>query len=556
MTVLLSPVGGVAAQFFDNSGYPLTGGKLYSYAAGSTTPQQTYTSSSGSTPHSNPIILDSAGRVSNGGEVWLTAGLQYKFVLKTSTDTLIATYDNIVGGDAAQISYTPPFIDSVATNVEAKLAQTVSVKDFGAVGDGTTDDLAAFTAANANGKPIFMPFGSYRLSSPLAVTVPILSCGATVTPDTGSWLPRFSHDVGLIHDYTKKVNVAGDYVNTPTSYTYLDTFGNTYQRLINQAGYQQNFGSDSGGRTLVPVNYANVNHSGYGDCNIFHGAIQVSQHGSAASVTKWVGHNSGTVNGGQVNAGSAQVNLYAEEYHIEDKGYNDVAGLGIVLDFYRTGVVTKAYDSPWIGLRLMDAQGGNALDAAVQVCNTWKVGIDFSQATLTSDKNAISLKQNDRIYWGVDAAVVASDQWYAGAGAAGLGTTWTAFDGTSLVTSVGNNPILQLTSTHAVVAAGAANDFAFRVFGNSATAFGAMGNIGAITYVSAASSGSDNTTLSLRTANAGAEADRLVIDSTGVMDYKLGATAASVAANFTATHYMQMKLNGVTYYVPARASTW
>lgn len=99
MAVFLSPVGGAAAQFFTNNGIPLSGGKLYSYAAGTTTPQATYTSSSGVTAHTNPIILDSAGRVP-GGEVWLSAP-SYKFVLNTSTDVLIATYDNISGVGAA-----------------------------------------------------------------------------------------------------------------------------------------------------------------------------------------------------------------------------------------------------------------------------------------------------------------------------------------------------------------------------------------------------------------------------------------------------------------------
>jgi hypothetical protein len=103
--VFLSPVGGAAAQFFTNSGVPLTGGKLYSYAAGTTTPQVTYTSSSGVTAHTNPIILDSAGRVP-GGEIWLTA-VSYKFVLNTSTDVLIATYDNIRGlGSTSATNYT------------------------------------------------------------------------------------------------------------------------------------------------------------------------------------------------------------------------------------------------------------------------------------------------------------------------------------------------------------------------------------------------------------------------------------------------------------------
>jgi len=99
MAVFLSPVGGVAAQFFTNSGVPLSGGKLYTYAAGTTTPKTSYTSSSGATAHTNPIILDSAGRVP-GGEIWISAP-PYKFVLNTSTDVLIATYDNVIGIGAA-----------------------------------------------------------------------------------------------------------------------------------------------------------------------------------------------------------------------------------------------------------------------------------------------------------------------------------------------------------------------------------------------------------------------------------------------------------------------
>ena len=99
MAVFLSPVGGVAAQFFSNNGVPLAGGKLYTYAAGTTTPKISYTSSSGSTNHTNPIILDSAGRVP-GGEIWISAP-PYKFVLNTSTDVLIATYDNVLGIGAA-----------------------------------------------------------------------------------------------------------------------------------------------------------------------------------------------------------------------------------------------------------------------------------------------------------------------------------------------------------------------------------------------------------------------------------------------------------------------
>jgi len=100
MAVFLSPIGGAGWQFFNNDGTVLSGGKLYTYAAGTTTPKVTYTTSAGNIAHSNPIILNSAGRVPTG-EIWLTVA-QYKFVLNTSDDVLIATYDNISGIGAAE----------------------------------------------------------------------------------------------------------------------------------------------------------------------------------------------------------------------------------------------------------------------------------------------------------------------------------------------------------------------------------------------------------------------------------------------------------------------
>jgi len=95
-SVNLSAFGGVGWQFFDNNGVPLAGGLIYTYAAGTTTPQATYTTSAGTVAHTNPIVLNSAGRVS-GGQIWLLFA-NYKFVLQTSAAVLIATYDNITSG--------------------------------------------------------------------------------------------------------------------------------------------------------------------------------------------------------------------------------------------------------------------------------------------------------------------------------------------------------------------------------------------------------------------------------------------------------------------------
>lgn len=60
-------------------------------------------------------------------------------------------------GGAALIGYLPSGTGAVATNVQSKLREFVSVKDFGAVGDGVTDDTAAFTDAAATTKSAYIP---------------------------------------------------------------------------------------------------------------------------------------------------------------------------------------------------------------------------------------------------------------------------------------------------------------------------------------------------------------------------------------------------------------
>jgi hypothetical protein len=200
-------VGGVAAQFFTNTGAVLTGGKLYTYLAGTTTPATTYTTSVGNVARTNPIILDAAGRVPGSGEIWLTDGIIYKFLLKDSTDVLIATYDNITGINsinAENVTYDPPFTGGVATNVEAALAQTISVKDFGAVGNGIANDTAAFTAArNASGGKYLIPQGTYLVNaSPdvwadafIAASNTFIKIGATTYTVSNAFAGRLRYKV-------------------------------------------------------------------------------------------------------------------------------------------------------------------------------------------------------------------------------------------------------------------------------------------------------------------------------------------------------------------------
>lgn len=87
----LSPL--LRQRFFDLNGDPLVGGKLYTYQAGTTTPQATYTDAGGLTPNTNPVILDSQGYA----DVWLDQALSYKFLLKDSLGSDQWSVDDVIG---------------------------------------------------------------------------------------------------------------------------------------------------------------------------------------------------------------------------------------------------------------------------------------------------------------------------------------------------------------------------------------------------------------------------------------------------------------------------
>lgn len=106
-------------QIYGSDGNPLVGGKIYTYAAGTTTPLATYTDAGAGTANTNPIILNSLGQAN----IWLASSSSYKFSVYTSADVLLYTVDNI----ATPIDYislvtslaSPPPIGSTAPNTGA-----------------------------------------------------------------------------------------------------------------------------------------------------------------------------------------------------------------------------------------------------------------------------------------------------------------------------------------------------------------------------------------------------------------------------------------------------
>ena len=139
-TLIPNPV----MQFFDANGNPLVGGKLFTYAAGTTTPQATFTDYNGGTANTNPVILNSRGEAA----VWCGAN-RYYMVLKDSDNVEIWTADNVNGPNgptlavlaasdgATLIGYTPADT-GVATTVNARLQQIDGTSPTAGALDGNT----------------------------------------------------------------------------------------------------------------------------------------------------------------------------------------------------------------------------------------------------------------------------------------------------------------------------------------------------------------------------------------------------------------------------------
>src|SRR6185295_15748501 len=146
MSVNLSYLGGAGWQFFDNNGIPLAGGLIYTYFAGTTTPLATFTDNTGLIGNTNPIVLDAAGRPPH--QIWIQNNTPAKFIINSSTNVTIRTEDNI--------SYNA-------------FQEFLNVKDFGATGDGVTDDTAAINnavaAAFTQNAILVFPSGSYLTTS-------------------------------------------------------------------------------------------------------------------------------------------------------------------------------------------------------------------------------------------------------------------------------------------------------------------------------------------------------------------------------------------------------
>jgi hypothetical protein len=122
-------------QFIDQNGLPLASGTVAFYSVGTNTPKPTYQDAAATIANTNPILLDSRGQA----VIWGSGA--YRQVVKDESGVTI--WDQTVS--SGDVNF-------------------VTVKSFGAVGNGSTDDTAALQSAASSGSDLIFPAGVYPVT--------------------------------------------------------------------------------------------------------------------------------------------------------------------------------------------------------------------------------------------------------------------------------------------------------------------------------------------------------------------------------------------------------
>lgn len=194
-------------QYLSNLGAPLAGGKVYTYAAGTSTPKATFTDPAGTVAQKNPIPLNLRGEPDSpiywsGNyrvEVRDMRGVTIYVVDNYNTDPgglldAVASLVGTAGGlassaGAALMGYINIGASAVRRTVQDRLRDSFNAKDYGLVGDGSTAEVSALNALvtwlEGRGRPYEIVFadGDYLIDSSMTI-----NSGATLTFSAGARL--------------------------------------------------------------------------------------------------------------------------------------------------------------------------------------------------------------------------------------------------------------------------------------------------------------------------------------------------------------------------------
>lgn len=381
-TTTLMPV--PKLQFDGALGLPLIGGKLYTYAAGTSNLKQTFTDAAGTTPQPNPIPLNARGEPASP----IFWNGNYRVELHDALNNLIYTVDNyntdpfgvqaLFGAQGAtKLGYQGP--GGVVRTVASKLSEVISLQDMGAVGNGVevaaNDAAWAKAVAYINNFPatgfepigLFIPDGHYKYSTTPTFTRPvrIFGNGGATLDYTGATevlvMGNKAQTSALpgTNDYYEIDNI--NFVGAANA-SYGIYFANwvlqprvSNCRFLNFGGadmYALTFQGNNWSIDLLNNRYLNTDAAGFARhwCRVF-------------GVSKTV--NVGTVSAGQVVNGEydgSNSRLNALNNWIRFGG--DTPGIGYVVTGTKSRIVGGGVENPSVGV-FFDGTGITIFDCEV-----------------------------------------------------------------------------------------------------------------------------------------------------------------------------------------------
>ena len=332
---------------------------------------------------------------------------------KTRNSTTEITLSDVIrdNTDSSLLGYTASGTGAVTDRtVQDKFRETVSVKDFGAKGDGVTDDTDKVNLAKANDWYI-TPDGTYLTTLTFNTTGAYHVGEGRITTSDGKranevinmTTPPAAWDQGngILDDFdgdflsprNTQISVSGSTTvgdpNNGDGYKQYSQATPFYKRAYFASGKNAN-PYNNADRTGWSVNDTRIQHYGKGDAVCYSAFNFVNA--KDASIELCQGQPAAVLYNGQVTAGDDQVILNPVEVNLVDNGY-DVVGKGHVINLFRDNS-DETESQFWCGYRVQSV-GTQAAGAAYQAVGSFNVGFDTTGATVT---RAVALAAGQEIH--------------------------------------------------------------------------------------------------------------------------------------------------------------